>query len=59
MDNFSSFYHAPRVGHIPSWLVASVFAATLVGVIGMSAYVSRMTSGEISEFRTHRSLWRI
>jgi uncharacterized membrane protein len=59
MNNFSSFYHALRVGHIPSWLIASVFVATLASVLGISAYVSRMTSGEISEFRTHRSLWRI
>src|SRR5581483_3825940 len=56
MDNFSSFYHALRVGHIPSWLVASVFIATLAAVIGISIYVSKETAGEISEFRTHRSL---
>ena len=59
MDGFSSFYHALRIGHIPAWLVAFVFIATLVSVIGITFYVSKKTSGEISEFGTHRSLWRI
>ena len=54
-----SFYRALRVGHIPSWLVAFIFVATLVSVIGITIYVSKKTSGEISEFGTHRSLWRI
>ena len=59
MDGVSSFYRALRVGHIPSWLVAFIFVATLVSVIGITIYVSKKTSGEISEFGTHRSLWRI
>ena len=53
------FYRALRVGHIPSWPVALIFTATLVSVIGITVYVSRKTSGEISEFGAHRSLWRI
>jgi uncharacterized membrane protein len=59
MDNFGGFYRALRVGHIPAWLVASVFIVTLVSVIAITVYVSKKTSGEISEFGTHRSLWRI
>ena len=59
MDSVPSFYRALRVGHIPAWLVASIFVSTLVGVIGITIYVGKKTSGEISEFRTHRSLWRI
>src|ERR1700686_362279 len=59
MDSVPSFYRALRVGPIPSWLVAFVFVATLVSVIGITIYVSKKTSGEISEFGTHRSLWRI
>ena len=54
-----SFYQALRIGHIPSWLVAFVFAGTLVSVTAITIYVSRKSSGEISEFGTHRSLWRI
>jgi uncharacterized membrane protein len=59
MDSVPSFYRALRVGHIPSWLVASIFIGTLFSVIAITLYVSKKTSGEISEFGTHRSLWRI
>jgi uncharacterized membrane protein len=59
MNDLPSFYHALSVGHIPAWLIAFIFVATLVSVIGITIYVGRKTSGEISEFRAHRSLWRI
>jgi len=39
--------------------VAFIFIGTLAAVISISIYVSKKTSGEISEFGTHRSLWRI
>ncbi len=54
-----TLYHALRVGHIPSWLVALVFITTFVIVIGITIYVGKKSSGEITEFGTHRSLWRI
>jgi hypothetical protein len=53
------FYRALRVGHIPAWFVAFIFAGTLAGVIGITIYVSKKTSGEIAEFGANRSLWRI
>jgi uncharacterized membrane protein len=59
MDGLPAFYHALRVGHIPSWLVALVMMGTFVSVIGITIYMGKKTSGEISEFGTHRSLWRI
>ncbi|MCA1657913.1 MAG: DUF2270 domain-containing protein, partial [Verrucomicrobiaceae bacterium] len=59
VDNFWAFYRALSVGHIPSWLVASVFAGTFAIVIGITIYVGKKTTGEISEFGAHRSLWRI
>src|SRR5215469_9014646 len=59
INDLVSFYHALRIGHIPSWLVALIFTGTFVSVIAITIYVSRHTSGEISEFGTHRSLWRI
>ncbi len=59
IDGVGAFYRALRVGHIPSWLVAIIFVGTLVSVIGIAVYVGRKTSGEISEFGSHRSLWRI
>ena len=54
-----AFYHSLRIGHIPSWLVAGTFIATFVSVIGITIYVSKKSSGEITEFGAHRSLWRI
>lgn len=60
ITNLSSFYDALRVGtSIPSWIVATVFVATFVAVIGSVAFISRRGSAEISEFGAHRSLWRI
>jgi hypothetical protein len=59
LDGVPAFYRALRVGHIPSWLVAFIFVATLASVIGITIYVSKKTTGEVSEFRTHRSLWKI
>jgi hypothetical protein len=59
MDSIPAFYRALRVGHIPSWLVALIFVGTFVSVISITIYVGRKFSGEISEFGTHRSLWRI
>ena len=54
-----TLYHALRVGHVPSWLVAATFIGTFVFVIGITIYVGKKSSGEITEFGAHRSLWRI
>ena len=59
IESFGAFYRAMRVGHIPPWFVLFIFLGTLVTVIGIAIYVGKRTSGEISEFGNHRSLWRI
>ena len=59
INDVVSFYRALHIGHIPSWVVAMVFVGTFISVISITIYVSKRTSGEISEFGTHRSLWRI
>ena len=60
ITSFHSFYLAMHVGtSIPSWLVAAMFILTFVSVLGVTIYIGRSTTGEISEFGTHRSLWRI
>ena len=60
IDSWSSFYDALHVGtSIPSWLVAVGFLGTIVGVAVLVIYVSKRSSGEISEFGTHRALWRL
>src|SRR6267154_354792 len=59
LDGIPAFYRALRLGHIPSWLVAGTFIGTFAIVIGITIYVGKKTTGEVSEFRTHRSLWKI
>ncbi|HST30282.1 MAG TPA: DUF2270 domain-containing protein [Chthoniobacterales bacterium] len=59
MEGPLDFYRALRVGHIPSWVVALVLLGTFLSSIGLAIYVGKKSSGEISEFGTHRSLWRI
>jgi uncharacterized membrane protein len=60
ITSWSTFYQALAVGtSIPSWLVAGVFGGTIVAVIGITIYIARHSSGEISEFGTHRSQWKI
>lgn len=55
-----TFYRALRIGtSIPSWLVATLFVGTFVLVIGIIIYIGKRSTGEISEFGAHRSLWRI
>src|SRR5882724_4061313 len=51
ITSFESFYHALAVGtSIPSWLVAFIFLGTFISVIGVTIYMARQTTGEISEF---------
>jgi uncharacterized membrane protein len=60
IDSPRAFYHALNVGKsIPSWLVAAVFMGTFLSVIGIVIYIGKKTTGEVSEFGAHRSLWRI
>ena len=60
ITSLGTFYQALRVGaSIPSWLVAAVFVLTLSSIAGIIFYVGKKFSGEISEFGTHRSLWRL
>ncbi len=60
IDSLRSFYRALHVGtSIPSWLVAALLVLTFATVVGIAIYIGRKSSGEISEFGAHRSLWRI
>jgi uncharacterized membrane protein len=60
ITSLRSFYDALHVGtSIPSWLVAALLVLTFATVVGIALYIGRKSSGEISEFGTHRSLWRI
>ena len=59
IESFGAFYRAMRVGYIAPWAVAGIFFGTMVAVVGIAIYVGKHSSGEISEFGSHRSLWRI
>ena len=59
LDGIPAFYRALRIGHIPSWLIAVVFGGTFICVVAITIYVGKKTTGEVSEFRAHRSLWKI
>lgn len=60
ITSLRTFYRALHVGtSIPSWLVAALLVMTVAAVVGIAIYIGRKSSGEISEFGAHRSLWRI
>lgn len=60
IDSLRAFYDALAVGEsIPSWLVAFVVIATFASFLSVAIYIGKTTSGEISEFGSHRSRWRI
>lgn len=60
IDTPGKFYRALRVGAaVPEWAVAFLFVGTFILVTAIIIYVGKRTTGEISEFGPHRSLWRI
>jgi uncharacterized membrane protein len=59
IQSASAFYRALAVHGLPSWSVAILFLVTFCSVMAITFYVARKTTGEVSEFGTHRSAWRI
>src|SRR5688572_17275000 len=60
IDSLRAFYDALAVGKsIPSYLVAFVVIATFAAFLSVAIYIGKTTSGEISEFGSHRSRWRL
>lgn len=59
VHSYSDFYRALEVGFIPGWVTLVVFLGSFLAVTTISIYIARKSSGEVSEFGTHRSLWRI
>ena len=60
VTSWATLYEALHVGtSIPSWLIAAIFAGTLLSVAGITIYVGRQSSGEVGDFGAHRSLWRL
>jgi uncharacterized membrane protein len=59
IHSWGTFYRALKVQSIPSWFVAVLFMGTVISVIGIIFYIGKRSTGEISEFGAHRSLWRL
>jgi len=59
ITGFRQFYHALAVSGLSSWAVALLFVITYGTVIGLTYFVARRTSGEVSEFGGHRAAWRL
>jgi uncharacterized membrane protein len=58
VDSWRAFYQAFAVGHIPSWVVATVFVLTFISVVTITIYASLKSSGEFHEFGARKALWR-
>lgn len=50
IDSPRAFYDALAIGQVPSWLVAFALFGTFISVLGIIAYISQRSTGEISEF---------
>ena len=56
---FRDFYSALAVQELPAWLAFSVYVGTIVSITGLTFFVARTSSEEISEFGSgNSSLWR-
>ncbi len=60
IHSFYAFYQALAVHELPAWLACFVFFGTIISITGLTLYVARTSSEEVSEFGSgNSSLWRI
>jgi uncharacterized membrane protein len=60
IQSFGDFYNALAVRELPAWLASMVYFGTIVAITGLTVFVARTTSEEVSEFGSgNSSLWRI
>ncbi|MCX6971898.1 MAG: DUF2270 domain-containing protein [Verrucomicrobia bacterium] len=60
IHSFGAFYDALAVQELPSWLAFSVYVGTIISITGLTFFVARTSSEEVSEFGSgNSSLWRI
>lgn len=60
ITSWSVFYHQLAVQSMPAWFACIVYVGTILAVAGLTAYVCRTSSEEVSEFGSgNSSLWRI
>ncbi len=58
ISNLESFYNALAIGGLASWFVATVMLGTFLSVIGITIYIAKNSSGEITEVgKSSRTNW--
>ncbi len=58
IDSIRSFYDALSIGGFSSWFVAAVMLGTFVSVISFTLYITKNSTGEITEVgKSSRSNW--
>jgi uncharacterized membrane protein len=59
ITSVESFYSAFAVAQLPAWLNLGVFVVTICSITGLIVFVASRSAGEVSEFGSNSSLWRI
>ena len=60
IHSFGAFYNALAVRELPAWLAGIVYFGTVALIVGLTFFVARTSSEEVSEFGSgNSSLWRI
>jgi uncharacterized membrane protein len=61
VNSWRTFFDAIAAGHgMPAWLVVGVFLVTFLGVMGTTAYISRVSPEEFTDFGVRkRALWKL
>lgn len=59
ITSFGTLYSAFAAAALPSWFNMIIFIGTIMTIIWMIVFISSRSSGEISEFGSNGSLWRI
>lgn len=60
IHSFGAFYDALAVQELPSWLACIVYFGTIISITGLTLFIARTSSEEVSEFGSGNSLlWRI
>ena len=58
INSLGSFYDALSIGGFSSWFVAAVMMGTFISVIGVTLYITKHSTGEITEVgKSSRSNW--
>jgi uncharacterized membrane protein len=58
ITNFETLYNGLAIGGLASWFVAMVMVGTFLSVIGITLYIAKHSSGEITEVgKSSRTNW--